>query len=105
MGSLGFLEFQRTFWVNLGFCGYLVVSVGLVGSPWFLWVFFGSLGFLEFQRTFWVNFSSFGFLWVSVGSPWVWWHRPLERCLTGVKNVTQRDMCFQVQNDPGNKVY
>ena len=32
-------------------------------------------------------------------------HRPLERCLTGVKNVTQRDMCFQVQNDPGNNVY
>ena len=32
-------------------------------------------------------------------------HRPLERYLTRVKNVTQRDMCFRVQNDPGKNVY
>ena len=45
LGSLSFLEFQRTFWVNLGSFGFLWVSVGLVGSPGFLWVFLGSLGF------------------------------------------------------------
>ena len=71
LGSLGFLKFQRTFWVILGYIWVLMdicrFPMGLVGSPGFLLVFLGSLGFMKFQRTFWVHLGSHGYLWFPIG--------------------------------------